>query len=221
MSRISSSSFKVNSDLEQLVSITNSTAIPVSDSSALTKLTAIDTNTTGLNNCVSGNELQIDIVACSPTLNVADASALTKLTAIDTNTQNIPAAGQAAMAASLPVAIATNQSAVPVSMSNANNSGSANNLNSSSSVSSGDFSSEVDTRTGKNITILGLTSDTSGTKIEIHASPSSGSGYVKWLYDIYPDSNGNFAVQMNGVAINYLKIKYFSTATVTATALFN
>lgn len=42
--------------------------------------------------------------------------ALTKLTSIVTNTGNIPAQGQAAMAASLPVAIANNQSAIPANI---------------------------------------------------------------------------------------------------------
>lgn len=41
--------------------------------------------------------------------------ALTKLTSIVTNTGNIPAQGQATMVASLPVVIASNQSAVPIS----------------------------------------------------------------------------------------------------------
>ena len=53
MSRISSSSFKVNSDLEQLVAVTNTTAIPTSDSIAQSSLSSIATNTTGLNGCVS------------------------------------------------------------------------------------------------------------------------------------------------------------------------
>jgi Flp pilus assembly protein TadG len=67
MSRISSSSFKVNSDLEQLVSITNTTAIPVSDSTAQGSLSLIA-------GAVSGTEVQVDIVS-APTLNVSDSVA--------------------------------------------------------------------------------------------------------------------------------------------------
>lgn len=214
MSRISSSSFAVNSDLEQLVSISNTTAIPVSDSIAQSSLST-------LANGVSSNQYQVAIAASSATVSTSDSTAQSTLSSIQSNTANIPAAGQAVMASSLPVVIASNQSAISVSSTNANNSGSANNLNSSSSVASGDFSSEIDVRAAKNITILGQTSDTSGTKIELHVSASSGSGFIPWSYQIYPDASGFFTLQLQGVAVNYLKLKYFSTATVSASALYN
>ena len=72
MSRISSQSFKVNSDLEQLVAITNTSAIPVADSTAQASLSSIASNTTGLAGAISGSEVQVDIVS-APTLAVSNA----------------------------------------------------------------------------------------------------------------------------------------------------
>ncbi len=105
-------------------------------------------------------------------------------------------------------------------MSNANNSGSAGNLSNASSVVSGDFSSEVDTRAARNITITGNTTDTSN-GIELYTAHSSSGTKYKFSYDIYPDSNGDFYERIDNVAVNYIYLKYGGTATVTATALFN
>lgn len=234
MSRISSSSFKVNSDLEQLVSVTNTTAIPVSDSTAQGSLSTIA-------GAVSGSEMQVDIVSSSGTLSVSDSTAQGSLSTLagavssnevqcnitnlslavsDSSAQGSLSTIAGAVSSSEMQCNITNTS-VPVSFSANNNSGSAGNLNNSSSVVSGDFSSEVDVRTAKNITIIGLTSDTSQNNIEVHVSASSGSGFVKWSYDIYPDSSGNFSQQLQNIAVNYIKLKYNASATVTATALYN
>lgn len=238
MSRISSSSFKVNSDLEQIVSVANTTAIPVTDSSVLSKLTEIDTNTTGLNNCVSGTELQVDIVACTPTINVSDSASQGSLSSIATNTTGLAGCVQGNelqcdIVSSTSIAVTNSDLAdlggcvaggrvlVTTEGGSASNSGSAGNLSNAASTSNGSFSSEVDTRTGKNITIIGTTSDTGGTAIKLQVSASSGSGFVEWGYQIYPDSNGNFSLHLNGVALNYIKLEYGTTATVTATCLFN
>ena len=130
--------------------------------------------------------------------------------------------GSTTSSASIPVVIASDQGAVSVSMSNANNSGSEGNLNNASAITSGDFSSEVDTRQARNITITGNTTDTGGSAIEIYTSHTSAGTKYKLSYDIYPDSNGNFYENIQNVAANYIYLKYTANATsVTATALFN
>jgi hypothetical protein len=268
MSRISSSSFKVNSDLEQLVSVTNTTAIPVSDSTAQGSLSTIA-------GAVSGSEMQVDIVSSSGTLTVSDSTAQGSLSTIagavtgsemqvdivsSLATLDVSDSTAQGSLSTLAAAVSSNQvqcnvtnlslqtsdsiaqgslstiagavsssemqcnitnTSVPVSFSANNNSGSAGNLDNASSVVSGDFSSEVDVRTAKNITIIGSTTDSSYNNIEVHVSASSGSGFVKWSYDIYPDSSGNFSQQFQNIAVNYIKLKYNASATVTATALYN
>ena len=129
--------------------------------------------------------------------------------------------GQTTMAGSIPITIASNQSALAVNSTNANNSGSAGNLNNASSVSSGDFSSEVDVRQAKNISITGTTTDASQNEIELHVAVASSGAKVKLEFSIYPDSNGNFSVTLSNVAHNYIYLKYTTSATVTAQAIFN
>ena len=86
---------------------------------------------------------------------------------------------------------------------------------------SGDFSSEVDVRAARNITILGNTSDVSMNPINIHALVSSGGTKIKTNFSIYPDVDGNFVEKLENIAVNYIQLEYNATATVTASALFN
>jgi hypothetical protein len=199
MSRISSSSFKVNSNLEQLVSVTN-TILDVSDSSAQSSLNNIDTSTasadTHLQNIDSG------------------------ISSVITNTSSIPVQGQATKSQSMPVVIASDQGALSVTFSSSN-SGSEGNLDNNQSKISGDFSTEVDVSAGNNLQISGITTDTSGNPIEIWVAHSSAGTKYKYGYDIYPDINGYFQEKISQTAINYLSLKYSATATVTATVLFN
>ena len=254
MSRISSSSFKVNANLESIVEISN-TSLNVSDSAAQSSLADIDTSTLA----TSGSVASID------TKQTAISSSLSS---VSSNTANIPAQGQAAKSASLPVVLASDQgtlnvdldsvngatlnlgqalaascipvvlptgdtdiniaslngvavgSALPVTMS-ATNSGSEGNLDNSSSVSSGSFSTEVNIGSGSNFQITGLSTDTGSNPIEMWIAHTSGGTKYKYAYDIYPDSNGYFEQKISQSAINYLSLKYTSTATVTASVIFN
>ena len=121
---------------------------------------------------------------------------------------------------SLPVVIASDQGAVPVSLTSVN-SGSEGNLDFATSVLSGDFSSEVDTSSAKNITITGVTTDTSSNPIELWVAHVTAGTKYRFSYDIYPDSSGNFSQVLENVAIEYFYLKYTVAATVTATALSN
>jgi len=128
--------------------------------------------------------------------------------------------GSTTGASSIPVVIASDQGALSVSMTNADNSGSAGNLCSSQSVVSGDFSTELDTRKARNITITGETTDTSN-PILINSAVSSGGTKYPVNYAIYPDAAGYFYEKLDNVAINYLTLEFNGTGTVTAQAIFN
>jgi hypothetical protein len=238
---VSNSTFAVNSNLEQVVEISNSSAIPVSEEADITKwggvatslgqkvstasvpvvLASDDTVNVDLDS-VSGSPLALGQSTLSASIPVAIAS---DQTAIDSNIAEVNGTaislGQTTSAASFPVVIASDQSAIPVTSSSAQNSGSAGNLDNASSVLSGDFSSEVDTRTARNITITGTTTDTSSNPIEIYTAHTTAGTKYKFSYDIYPDASGNFYERIENVAANYIYLKYNANATVTSTALFN
>ncbi len=224
---------------EVQVDIVSAPTLNVSDSAAQSSLAT-------LASAVSGSEVQVDIVSSSGTISVSDSSGNTSLATIagavagtemqvdlvsaptlnvdlDSVAGSALALGSTGSANCVPVVIASDQSAISVSTSNANNSGSSGNLVNAASKSSGDFSSEVDTRAARNITITGTTSDGSQNEIEIHTAHSSGGTKFKVNFGIYPDSSGNFFQRLENVALNYLSLKFTnsSAATVTATALFN
>ncbi len=272
MSRIvSNSTFAVNSNLEQLVSVAN-TSLNVADTTAQGSLSTIagavagtemqvdivsaptlnvsdsaaQASLTTLAGAVSGSEVQVDIVSSSGTISTSDSAAQASLSTlagavsgsevqvdIVSSSGTISTSDSAAQSSLGTIAGAVSGSemqvdivssaTLPVSMTNANNSGSSGNLVNAASKASGDFSSEVDTRNAKNITITGVTTDTSANKIELFTAHTSGGTKFKISFDIYPDSNGNFFEKLDGIALNYLSLKFSNStpATVTATALFN
>ena len=188
MSRISSQSFKVNSDLEQLVSITNTT-VPISVAGTL-----------NVSDSIAQSDLQAINTALGSTLQVSDSVAQADLSTLSSTVSG----GR--------VLVTTGGSAA--------NSGSNGNLDSASVKAAGDFSSEIDTTSSQNLSIFGVSTNTTDS-IEIHVSANSGSDYVKWGYEIYPDSSGNFSQNFSNVAFNYIKLKYVGAGTVTATLLHN
>ncbi len=246
---VSNSTFAVNNSLEQVVEVGNTSlavtnagltalagaiagtevqvdivgqtgTLNVSDSTAQTSLGTIA-------GAVSGSEMQVDIVSSSGTISVSDSTAQTSLATIATETTSIdnklPTIGQNAKSASVSVTLASDQGAISVSSSNANNSGTSGNLVNAASKSSGDFSDEVDTRAARNITISGVTTDGASNKIEIYTAHSSSGTKFKLGFDIYPDASGNFYEDIHNVALNYIYLKFTnsSAATITATALSN
>lgn len=227
MSRISSSSFKVNSNLEQLVSVTN-TLLDVSDASAQSSLQSIDTSTASsvvslqnIDTSTSGCDISLQNIDATNSSIVSNTASISSgISSVASNTANIPSQGQATKSASLPVVIASDQGALSVTFSSSN-SGSEGNLDNNQSKISGDFSTEVDVSAGNNLQISGITSDTSMNPIEIWIAHSSAGTKYKYGYEIYPDSNGYFSEKISQTAINYLCLKYSVSATVTATVLFN
>ena len=189
MSRISSASFKVNSNLEQLVSVTN-TLLDVSDSSAQSSLNNIDTSTANsdsslqnIDTSTSGCDISLqNIDSTNSSIESNTASTASGISSVAANTANIPSQGQALKAASLPVVIASDQGALSVTFSSSN-SGSEGNLDNAQSKISGDFSTEVDVSAGNNLQISGITSDTSGNPIEMWVAHSSAGTKYKYGYN--------------------------------------
>jgi len=126
------------------------------------------------------------------------------------------------MTDSMPVVIASDQTAIPVTISSTTfNSGSEGNLDNATVVAANDFSSEVETDGKKNLTITGTTTDIGSNPIEIHVNHTSLGTKYKYQYDIYPDSSGNFSENLANVAINYISLKYTVGSTVTSSVFFN
>ena len=271
MSRISSQSFKVNNNLEQLVEISN-TSLSVSDSTAQGSLSTIAgavsgsemqvdiVSSTGTLNvsdssaqgslltiagAVSGSEMQVDIVSSNSTLSVSDTTAQGSLSTIagavsgsevqvdivssaelDVDLAKVGGSsvtlGSTTSASCIPVVIASDQAAISVNTTNANNSGSHNNLVNNAAKASGDFSNSIDTRQAKNIFIFGNTTDASSNEIEMHISADD-TNYYKYNFGVYPDMSGDFTEKLSGVAINYIKLKFTNStsATVNASLTFN
>lgn len=215
MSRISNQSFKVNAALEQLVEISNATAIPVSEASDIQKWGSVATSqgqkvsASSIPVVVASDQTDVPVsVSGTPSINITSVGGL--LLGLGQNVSND----------SLPVVIASDQSSIPVSLTSSN-SGSEGNLDFATSVLSGDFSSEVDTSSAKNITITGVTTDTSSNPIELWVAHVTAGTKYRFSYDIYPDSSGHFSQALENVAVGYLYLKYTVGATVTATALSN
>jgi hypothetical protein len=210
MSRISNSSFKVNSSLEQIVAVSGSVDVTATAELPM-NLKQVD-----------GVSVQLGQTAMSSSIPVNIASDQTDLLMDLNKVGGSPfGQGQNTMLSSVSVAIASDQSSVPVSFSASTNSGSEGNLDNGTSVLTGDFSSEVDVDSKKNLTITGVTTDTGSNPIEIHVAHTSAGTKYKYAYDIYPDSSGNFSENLSNVAINYIYLKYTTSATITASVFSN
>jgi len=205
MSRIANSSYKVNAGLEQIVEISNTT-IPTSENIAKWGGTV-----TTLGQKVMASSVPVVVSSDQSELDFD----LTKVGAAAISL------GQKAKATSLPVTLASDEDALAVTLTNAVNSGSAGNLSAAQSAAAGAFSTEVDVRLAKNISITGSTSDTSQAAIELYAAVTSGGTKFKISFDIFPATAGGFSQDLSGVAYNFLSLKYTIASTVTAQAIFN
>jgi len=141
---------------------------------------------------------------------------------LDTNLTSVGGSsidfGQEAMTSSIPVVIASDQSAVSVSSTNAAASGSHGNMEDNQSVASGDTSTVIDVSTASDICIFG--SGTSLTDpIEVEVSEDN-TNFFPINSQIYPNS-GNGFLQLSGIAFNRIRLKFTGSATaVTFTCQF-
>jgi len=247
MSRISNNSFKVNAALEQIVEISNSSAIPVSEEADITKWGGTAT-TLG----------QKAMAASVPVVIANDQAAIPISTAstLDVDLDSVSGAaitlGQKVMTTSLPVVLASDgavTSGSDVTLTDAQqvgvygyngsswrqiqvsttgvlkteseletHSGSEGNLDSGSIVVGGDTSTAISTTNKTIISIFGNHSVASA-EIVIEIS-ADGATYYPNGYSIFADSNGDFYQLFEG-CVNNIRLKYVSAGTVTATLLAN
>lgn len=244
MSRISNSSFKVNSDLQQEIeisSVAGGVTLPVS-------LSASQLNTTANVAYVGGTAISLGSKAGSASLPVVVASDQVLNVDLDSVAGSALALGSTVSGSSIPVVIASDQivnvdldaingstlnigqqlknASIPVTLASneealaitkETNAGSHGNMDNSSSVFTNDVSTKITVDKKSNITIFGETTDTTnGIKVQVSADDTN---YYDMSFQIWPNSSGDFFEKINGVAVNYIRLEYQGNATVTATCL--
>ena len=233
MPRASSVLPVVNSAGHQEVNISN-TSLSVNDSTAQSSLSSIDTKITACNTgavVVSSSALPAGAATSSnqSTGNTSLASIDGKITACDTGSVTVSSSALPTGAASAANQSTANTSlasidsklTAPISVSSSVTiSGSHGNMNNASSVVSGDFSTAIDI-SGKTKSSIMVKSDSSDS-IEVWVSSDSGSNY-NLHGSIYPMSSSvglatdYYAyLKLDNDVISDIKLKYTSSATVTA-----
>ena len=247
MSRIASNTYKVNAALEQIVEISNSSAIPVSEEANITKWGGTAT-TLG----------QKAMASSVPVVFANDQAAIPISTAstLDVDLDSVSGAaitlGQKVMTTSLPVVLASDgavTSGSDVTLTDAqqvgvygyngsswrqiqvsttgvlkteseleSHSGTEANLDSGSVVIIDDTSTSISTSNKTIISIFGNHSVASA-EIVIEVS-ADGSSYYPFGYSIFCDANGDFYQMIEGCA-NEIRLKYKTAGLVTATLLAN
>jgi len=247
MSRISNNSFKVNAALEQIVEISNATAIPVSEEADITKWGGTAT-TLG----------QKAMAASVPVVIANDQAAIPISTAstLDVDLDSVSGAaitlGQKVMTTSLPVVLAsdgavtsgaddtlTNAQQVGLYGDNgtdwkriqtsatgvlkteteaATHAGSQGNLDNGSVVVGGDTSTSISTTNKTLLTVFGNHSSASA-ELVIQVS-ADGANFYPSGYSVYADSNGDFFQTLQACS-NNIRLKYVTAGTVTASLLAN
>ena len=247
MSRISNNSFKVNSALEQIVEISNSSAIPVSEDADITKWGGVATS---LGSKLSASSVPVVIASDQAAIPISTASTLD--VDLDSVSGTAITLGQKAMAASLPVVLASDGAVtsgsdatlasvqqngmygyngsswrqIQVSTTGVlkteseleTHAGSQGNLDSGSVVVGGDTSTSISTANKTIISIFGNHSVASA-ELEVQVS-ADGTNFYPNGYSIFADANGDFYSLFEGCA-NNIRLKYTTAGTVTATLLAN
>jgi len=247
MSRISNQSFKVNAALEQIVEISNATAIPVSEDADITKWGGTAT-TLG----AKASAASVPVVLANDQAAIPISTASTLDVDLDSVSGAAITLGQKAMAASLPVVLASDgaitsgadttlaaaqqvgqygwdgsswrqvqTSATGVLKTEAEaaaHAGSEGNLDSASTVAINDVSTVVSTTNKTLVTVFGNHSVASA-ELVIQVS-ADGSVYYPSGYSIFCDANGDFFQTLQGCS-NNIRLKYKTAGTVTATLLAN
>ena len=127
-------------------------------------LTTIDADTSALFGCVSGSEMQVDVVSSALPSGAATESTLSAASG------KLPAAlGQTTMSASMAVVIASNQSAVPVSIAAV---GTYANAWNNALPNANDYSAVIDLGGARNCTAYG-TNTTQTSTMTLYISPDN------------------------------------------------
>ena len=223
MSRISNSSFKVNSNLEQMMELSAVKAgvtVPISTASEL------DMNLTKVN----GTAISLGETTASASLPVVlpnDVEASVSLDAIGTNAKG----SDTTLATALQVGNygwdgsnwrqmnVSNGGILKVESELEDHQGSQGNLENASSVVDGDTSTAIDTSNHTLLTCFGNTTDTEN-PITPQIS-ADGTNYYPLDFDIYPNADGDFYQSFPNITVNNFRLKFNGTATITATLLHN
>ncbi len=230
MSRISNSSFKVNSSLEQQVELSAVGAgvvVPISTSGTLD--VDVVANTVGL---ATESTLLANGVAQATATNQVTGNA--SLANIETETTSID--GKISKGANNTLAFVqqngiygwdgsnwrqaniSNGGNLKVESELEDHAGSQGNLDNATAVLDGVTSSVIDTSNHTLITIFGNSTGSDPVDIQVSAD---GITYYAVGFGIYPDANGDFYQSLANVCANNIRLKYNGTATVTATLLHN
>jgi len=248
MSRISNNSFKVNAALEQIVEISNTSAIPVSEDANITKWGGVATS---LGSKLSASSVPVVIASDQGAVPISTSGSTLNVD-LDSVSGAAITLGQKVKATSLPVVLASdgaitsgadttlaaaqqvgqygwdgsNWRQVQVSATGVlkteseleTHAGTQGNLDSGSVVVGGDTSTAISTTNKTIISIFGNHSVASA-ELEVQVS-ADGTNFYPNGYSIFADANGDFYSLFEGCA-NNIRLKYTTAGTVTATLLAN
>ena len=213
MSRISSSSFKVNANLEQICEIANA-SLTINDANIISALVDIDSTNQNIESACTNTDSSVQTL--DSTCQGIDSS----VQAVDSTLQGTLNVSDSIAQGDLSLLAGTisgGRLLVTTGGSPANT-GSQGNMNNGTTVVTGDNSTAIATSAATNICIFGNNSGNS--EIEIYVS-ADGTTYYQLDFGVYPNSSGDFFQKLDGVAINNIRLKYTSAGTVTASCLFN
>jgi hypothetical protein len=213
MSRISSSSFKVNSNLEQICEIANA-SLPINDTNIIAELQNIDGTMQNVESACNNTDSSVQ------TLDATCQSIDSSVQSVDSTLQGTLNVSDVAAQADLTLLAGTVSGGrlLVTTGATAANSGSHGNMDLASVVIVGDNSTAIAVTAATNISLFG--NHTGNSEIEVYVSADD-IDYYQLDYGVYPNSSGDFFQKINGVAVNYIRLTYTGGGTVTATCLFN
>ena len=216
---------EVNSNGALETEITNSSLTVDLGATDNAVLDSIVTNTTGLNSCVDGSELQVDVVSGVMTCNAGSNLNTSSLAlesggnlatiAGDTTSMDAKMAslGQKTKSGSMPVTLASDEDALNVIMSSSNF-GSQANLWDGASVILSNNSSVANVSSYKVITIFGHSDGVDAVLLQVSEDNSNFYTHSELL----PGANGYFAKDITS-AVKYVRLEATASNTITATCL--
>ena len=213
MSRISSSSFKVNANLEQICEIAN-TSLPINDTNIVAELQTIDGTMQNVESACTNTDSSVQ------TLDSTCQSIDSSVQAVDSTLQGTLNVSDSVAQGDLALVAGTGSGGrlLVTTGGSAANSGTQGNMDLARVVVASDSGTVIAVSSASNITIFGNHSGAS--EIEMYVSADDITFY-QLDYSIYPNSSGDFYQKLDGVAINHIKLTYTGAGTVTSTCLFN
>jgi hypothetical protein len=229
MSRISSRSFAVNSNQQQIVelgAIDSAVSVDVTQSdrtllncNASIQLAGADIDSTNQLPVINTNasDMEVNSNLRINSLDVDDTNRVPSSANLQINGTDVDDTDRVPCKSTLQIGgvDVSGSNKVPVTITGGV-SGSEANLASSSSVISGDTSTAVNVDSDKHNIFGNSTDSTNAINVEISANNSD---WYNMGIDIFPDSgDGDFQLSLD-MPIQYLRLKFTGTATVTATVI--